>query len=191
MEETLIKENEITEQKAENTEKRRKKRERSPMDYAQRFLVTALAVVIVIWLMVSVVFGFIAAPNNDMYPRIDSGDLLLFYRFDRQVHSQDIIILDKNDTRYVGRVVAIEGDTVDITDDNRLIINGHSVIEPNIFYETSRYEGFVEYPLTIGKGECFVLVDSRQQGEDSRYYGVVKTDEIKGTVITVVRRTNL
>lgn len=191
MEETIIKENEIIEQKTENTEKRKKKREKAPMDYAQRFLITALAVVLVLWLMVSVVFGFMLAPNGDMYPRIDSGDLLLYYRFDKKVHAQDIIVLDKNDTRYVGRVIAVEGDTVDITDDSSLIINGHSVAEPNIFYETSRYEGFVEYPVTLGKDECFVLVDSRQQGEDSRYYGVVKADEIRGTVITVVRRTNL
>ena len=191
MEDKLIKEKKTAEQKPETKEADKKPRQRRPMDYAQRFLITALAVVIVIWLMVSVVFGFMVAPNGDMYPRIDSGDLLLFYRFDKNVHSQDVVVLDKNDTRYVGRVIAIEGDTVDITDDERLIINGNTVSEPNIFYSTSRYEGFVNYPLTLGKDECFVLVDSREKGEDSRYYGVVKTDEIRGTVITVVRRTNL
>ena len=65
------------------------------------------------------------------------------------------------------------------------------MIESNIFYSTPRYEGFVEYPLVLGEDECFVLVDKRNGGEDSRYYGPVDKDEILGTVITVVRRNSL
>ena len=88
-------------------------------------------------------------------------------------------------------MVAVAGDTVEITDDNRLIINGNAVLEPNIFYLTPRYEGFIEYPLTLLPGECFVLADSRSGGTDSRVFGPVFKNEINGTVITIVRRNNL
>ena len=71
------------------------------------------------------------------------------------------------------------------------IINGNQVVEPNIFYNTPKYEGYVEFPLTLGEGECFVLADSRRGGTDSRFFGPVNRDEIVGTVITILRRNNL
>ena len=49
----------------------------------------------------------------------------------------------------------------------------------------------MDYPLTLGPDECFVLADRRNGGEDSRYFGPVSKDEIMGTVVTIVRRTNL
>ena len=126
-----------------------------------------------------------------MYPRMDAGDLLLYYRLDRDVKSQDVIVFEKNNTRYVGRVVAVEGDEVEITDDERLSINGSIMIERGIYAKTPRFEGYTEYPLTLGKEQCFVLVDGREGGEDSRYFGPVEKQEILGTVITLLRRNNL
>ena len=35
-------------------------------------------------LMLGVVFGIMKAPSNDMSPRVDYGDLLLYFRFDRK-----------------------------------------------------------------------------------------------------------
>ena len=167
------------------------KKEISPMRYPQLFLLHAIVIVIILWLMFGWVFGIMSAPSNDMYPRIDSGDMLLYYRLDRDVMASDVIVLRKNDTVYVARVVAVGGDTVEITDKETLVVNGNTVIENNITEKTPIYEGFVEYPLTLKSGECFVLVDHRNGGEDSRYFGPVSKDEIIGTVITVVRRTNL
>ena len=37
----------------------------------------------------------------------------------------------------------------------------------------------------------FVLGDKREEAADSRFFGAVKRDEIKGTVITILRRNNL
>ncbi|MBQ7266397.1 MAG: signal peptidase I [Firmicutes bacterium] len=159
------------------------------MDQPQRFLFHALFAVVVLWIMFGHVFGFIHAPNNDMYPRIDSGDLLLYYRLDTDMKAQDIAVLKKNNTIYIGRVVAQGGDVVDITDSESLLVNGHAVYENNIFYKTPRLEGFVEYPITLEEGTYFILADQRETGEDSRYYGTVSKEEIMGTVITVIRRT--
>lgn len=164
---------------------------KSPMRYVQRSLLRALIAVIAVYAVFGWVFGLTTAPNNDMYPRIDAGDLILYYRLDTDVKAQDIVVLKKNDTTYLGRVVAVAGDTVEITENQALVINGSTMIESNIFYPTPLYEGFVEYPLTLGEGECFVLSDSRNGGEDSRYYGPVAREELLGSVITIVRRNNL
>ena len=174
-----------------------KRSERSVKDY-QFFVLRVLILVVVLWVLLFQIVGVTHMNSGDMYPRIDAGDFLLFYRLDTDVRAQDIIVFEKltpssggEKQLFISRVVAVAGDTVDISDAERLIVNGNAVIESNIFYSTPRYEGFTEYPLTLGPGECFVLADSRNGGTDSRYFGPVQQDEIRGTVITVVRRNNL
>ena len=94
-------------------------------------------------------------------------------------------------TTFVCRVVAGPGDTVEIAESERLIVNGNAVVEPNIFYNTPEYTGFIEYPLKLGEGQYFVLADSRNGGADSRFFGAVNREEILGTVITIMRRNNI
>lgn len=154
-------------------------------------LLSILIIIILVWLMLGVVFGIMKAPSNDMSPRIDYGDLLLYFRFDKKFDINEVVVLNKNDTIYLGRVIAVGGDTVDITDDATLIVNGNAISEPKIFYATPRFEGYEEYPQTVPEGEYFILVDKRESGEDSRYYGMVKEKEIKGSVVTIIRRNNL
>lgn len=154
-------------------------------------LLSILIIIIIVWLMLGVVFGIMKAPSNDMTPRIDYGDLLLYFRLDNKFDINEVVIIKKNDTIYLGRVIAVGGDTVDITDEANLVVNGNVINEPKIFYTTPRYEGYEEFPQTVPKGEYFILVDKREGGEDSRYYGTVTEKEIKGSVVTVIRRNNL
>ena len=203
------------------------------------------------------IVGLTLMPNGDMAPRVDAGDLLLFYRLERTFKAQDIIVFQKPASALevpaveffddeeeffeeepeeelpeaviperpktfteklssavnrfdrkvkslmgrklpaedagtlVCRVVAVAGDTVEISDDERLIVNGNAMIETGIFFSTPEYAGFVEYPLELQAGEVFVLADHRQGGADSRFFGPVKEEEILGTVITLLRRNKL
>ena len=178
------------------TAKQLRRSERGVRDY-QSLLIRFAALLLVIWLLFFQIVGLTHMPNADMSPRLDAGDLLLFYRLAGDVSAQDIIVIEKaapdnpKKQLFVCRVVAVAGDVVEITDDEQLKVNGHSMIEQNIFYPTARYEGFTEYPLTLGEGQCFVLADWRIGGSDSRYFGAVEKSEILGTVITVVRRNGL
>lgn len=149
---------------------------------------TVIVLFLILWLLFMFVVGLKMVPNDDMNPRLNAGDIMLYYKVDKLVNLQDVVVLKKNGTEYVGRVVAKGGDTVEITKEGNLIINGNMVTELNIFYSTPPYEGFTEYPLKLKKNECFVLSDKRDGGEDSRYYGPVKLSEIKGTVIGLYRR---
>ena len=196
-----MKKTEQTEEKQPLTEtqkqfKKIKRSEKSVKDY-QFFVLKLAGFLLVLWVLFFVLIGIMRVPSADMYPRLDSGDMILFYRLDKDVRAQDVIVVEKEVPTLQGeqlmvlRVVAVAGDTVEISDSNSLVINGNTMIESNIFYPTPRYEGFTEYPLTLGEGECFVLADSRNGGTDSRFFGPVTRDEILGTVITVVRRNNL
>ncbi len=142
----------------------------------------------ILWVLFGFVIGVKTVPNDDMKPRICAGDLVFFYRLDRRPDIREMIVLKKNETEYIGRVVAAGGDKVEITEDSVLMVNDSVVFEENIFCGTPPYEGYAEYPLVLGTDECFVLCDKRDGGEDSRYYGPVKNDEIIGTIIGQYRR---
>ena len=167
-----------------------KEKERNRFLY-QEFARHLLIFTVTVYILFGWIVGVTTCPNGDMYPRIDSGDLLLYYRLDKRPKAHDVVVLVKNDTKYVSRVVAVAGDTVEIKENGAVLVNGNSLVENNIFFETYPLEGFTEYPLTLKEGECFVLMDRRRGSEDSRFFGPVRYEEIKGTVITVVRRNNL
>lgn len=164
--------------------------ENSVKDY-QHFTIRLIIFLFVVWFLFFQVIGITHMPNEDMYPRIDAGDLVLYYRLDKDVKAQDVIAVEKSMSKtekslYILRVIATEGDTVEITDD-RLLVNGNAAIETNIFYDTYRYEDQITYPIKLGKDECFVLADKRDGGEDSRYFGVINKKDILGTVIAILR----
>ena len=175
-----------------------KKRHRRRMRALRSFLFRIAALALVIYVLFFHIVGLAIMPNRDMYPRLDGGDLLLYYRLEKNPKAQDLIVFDKNTESggeaklLVCRVIAAPGDTVDVSEENGLSVNGNSVIESNIFYPTKPYdEGISEYPIKLGEGEYFVLADQRNGGMDSRYFGPVRLDEIRGIVITVLRRNNL
>lgn len=215
--------------KAELRARKHKRRVRAVRSIILRLVVLFLVVYVLFFHLV----GLTIMPTGDMYPRIDAGDLVLFYRLESTVRAQDIVVFEKPTavlqesyeedmaveqptvnrdkpffrraldwlgfrdpadppmTRFICRVVAAPGDTVEISENETLLVNGNVMIENNIFYSTPLYGGFVEYPLKLGENEFFVLADHRTGGADSRFFGIVTKDEIEGTVITILRRNNL
>lgn len=223
-------------QGAETTEKRqaspanapekKKRKKRGRLFRAVRsFLLRTVLFGLVLYVLLFHITGLTIMRTGDMYPRIDAGDLVLFYRLDEKWHAQDVVVIDKAVAsdysavnaeprektwwrqaldwlkvpdpedppvkRFVCRVVAAPGDTVEVTEDRRLIVNGNAMIESGIFYSTAAYAGYMQYPIRLGPDEYFVMADFRNGGVDSRFFGPVSKDEIQGTVITIVRRNNL
>ena len=220
------------ERTAQEKAARKAKLHKRHMKALRDLLIRVLSLALVVYILFFHLVGITIMPNADMYPRIDAGDMVLFYRLERSIHAQDVIVFEKPTasleesyemeeagqaaarpeksvirkaldwlgfrdpadppkTLFVCRVVAGPGDKVEISDGERLIVNGNTMIESNIFYSTPMYGTFVEYPLTLGEGQYFVLADSRNGGADSRFFGAVNAEEILGTVITIVRRNNL
>nr|WP_296192524.1 signal peptidase I [uncultured Anaerobutyricum sp.] len=162
------------------------------MSEIKAFFIRFIILIIFLWLLFGVFFGIASVRGDDMFPRMSAGDVALYYRLEKNFNSGDVLILKKEGKMRVGRVVAHENDSVEITEEGELKINGNVVVENNVFYKTYPYDKKrVRYPLKLKKDEVFVLCDYREGGKDSRYFGAVRKSEIKGKVITILRRSNL
>lgn len=155
------------------------------------FLVRLFLLITVIGILFGVVFGLTPMANADMQPAVCAGDLMLYYRLDKNLKIDDVVVFQKEGIQYTGRIVAVPGDVVEITDESDLMVNKSTVMEDNIFYTTPAYDSEVEYPLALKEDQYFILCDNREGAKDSRSFGVVDTSEIKGKVITIVRRSGI
>jgi len=150
-------------------------------------IVVILALVVAIF---TFVYGVHMVSDPHMSPMINDGDVVMFFRMGRDYDIGDLLLLNYSGYRQVRRVVAQAGDTVDFAE-NGLIVNGALIHEPLIFQDTWRLETAVEFPLTVGSGQVFVLGDARTSAIDSRAYGPVNVSDTLGTVITVIRRRGM
>ena len=155
------------------------------------FLTKLVMMAGLMWFLFGYLFGITPVKNNDMQPRLSSGDLLLYYRLEENLRPQDIVVFEKEGKQYIGRVIARNGDSVEITEDSRVKINGSTVVETDIYYSTPKYGDEVEYPVNLTETQYFILCDYRDGARDSRYFGAVEFEEMKGKVLAVIRRSGL
>lgn len=155
------------------------------------FFTRLICMAAILALLFGFVFGIAPVADESMKPVLSPGDVVLYYRLENSYVSQDVVVFGKNGRQYIGRIVARGGDTVEITEDSQLKINGSIVAETNIYFSTPIYDTSVEYPLTLAQDEYFILCDHRISGKDSRYFGAIRENEIKGILIAAVRRPGL
>lgn len=149
-----------------------------------------LKIIVFILLLVVIflfIFGIARCCDNSMSPSFKNGDLAIYYRLQKEYQVSDVVVLKKDGEEQLRRVIAKAGDQVDITEEG-LKVNGYLQQEDAIYTETLPYIEGITFPIILGQGEYFVLGDNRTTAKDSRIYGVVKQEEIKGTIITLLRR---
>ena len=144
------------------------------------------AIVGVFVVVFTLIFGLFRVGDMSMYPAIKDGDLVMYYRFDKRYVATDTVAISYDGETQARRVIAIEGDTVDIRE-GKLYVNGAPQCEKDVQGVTDRYESDVEFPLTVQEGEIFVLGDSREYSTDSRIYGCVPINKTLGKVTMIMR----
>lgn len=95
-----------------------------------------------------------------------------------------------NNQTIVSRVVAREGDEVDI-DSKGLKVNGNRIVEETIIKETTQVKDAVKFPLTVPKGCVFALGDNRDIAIDSRIVGCIDVNKTEGKVIGLFRHRGI
>ena len=148
--------------------------------------------VIGITLLIFSVFLRVAVVDGDsMQSTLHSGDTLLLCDFVYTPKKGDIIVFQVAGSDHshpvVKRVIATEGDTVDIDFDGWTVSVNDNVIEESYVTkaDTAMERGNIAFPLTVPQGCVFVLGDNRNASWDSRYsaVGCVDTRAILGKVL--------
>ena len=150
-------------------------------------VVAAAAAALLTW-----VFALVRVEGAGMYPTAGDGDLALVWRLadaEADLVADTVVAYEVDGVVYVGRIVAVAGDEVEVTDEGYLLVNGNvqdAVTLEGTYPSTS---GDVEYPLTLAEGELWVLGDGRADaiGTDSRTLGPVAVSEVVGTVVALLR----
>lgn len=179
----------------EEKEEKEKKKASKTQEYSlskdvYNLVVKIMEVVALVGLLYVFIFGIYQNRDLSMAPALQDGDLVIYYKLDKNYVVSDTIVVEYQGKKQTRRVVARAGDVVDITD-RGLEINGALQQEVHIYEETLLFKDGVKFPLTVQPGYVFVLGDARESAVDSRLYGPVKVDDTLGQVFCIVRRRSI
>jgi signal peptidase I len=155
------------------------------------FIYSFIETVVIALVIAVVLYLFIMTPHevlgNSMHPTYKNGEYLmankLTYKFG-EPRRGDVIIFKYSDTQdFIKRIIGIPGDTVMIKD-GKVYVNGN-LLNENSYLKDTVYTSGGEYlaegeTLTLEENEYFVLGDNRPHSSDSRTFGPISKDRIKG-----------
>jgi signal peptidase I len=139
-------------------------------------------------------FRMVIVDGDSMYDTLVNGDYLLLVNniFYHDPQPGDIVVASKDSFRngspIVKRVIATEGQTVDIDfTTGTVYVDGTALDEPYIYSPTTNPEGMV-FPLVVDEGCLFVMGDNRSRSMDSRdpEIGLIDKREILGKAILLM-----
>ena len=141
------------------------------------------------WVVFTQIFSFVQVDGMDMYPALRDGDLTVVFRVDDALALNDVVVYEVEGQTRFARIVAAAGDVVQLSESGSLVVNG-TTQAGEIFYPSYARDG-VEYPYRVPENCVFLLGDYRTQARDSRDFGAIPLENVRGRVITLMRRRGI
>lgn len=148
-----------------------------------------LSVVISAIFIIALVFTFgfrlVGVSGSSMVSTLIDGDWLIVTPYYDEPEYGDIVIsTHRLETMgpIVKRVIATEGDVVDIDENGNVYVNGEMLDESSYTVPVSRRYGDLSYPVTVPEGHVMLFGDNRPLSSDSRYshVGFAPVDALLG-----------
>ncbi|MEK7329392.1 MAG: signal peptidase I [Candidatus Eisenbacteria bacterium] len=174
-----------------------------PRSIVREYVEAALwALIITLFLRAFVIQAF-RIPSESMKDTLLVGDFLFVNKFEygpkmpfthlrlpglRQPKRGDVIVFQfpqDPSKDFIKRCVATGGETVEIKN-KQVAVNGRALNEPYTIHtdpsvKPAGYEYRDNYgPYTVPPGELFMMGDNRDNSNDSRYWGTLEMDLVKG-----------
>lgn len=159
---------------------------REAYEWVQALVCSVLAVVMIF----TFVIRLIGVDGHSMVPTLQNGDRLLVLNsmlYDDYKYG-DIVVLRKESfltEPIVKRVIATEGQTVDIDFANGIVYVDGVALEEDYINDLTYTDEGTEFPLTVPEGSIFVMGDNRNRSDDSRNsaLGTVDTRYVIGRAV--------
>ena len=172
-----------------------------------------IAVILALFVRTWVVQAF-KIPTGSMENNLLIGDHLLVNKFvfapsqtaiERAIlpvgtiKRRDIIVFkypEEPDRDFIKRVIGLPGETVEVRE-KKVYINGQPLDEPyahylppaatsSEFHEVTSFDVRERYgPVTVPPNQYFVMGDNRDNSQDSRYWGFLPRENIKGKALLI------
>lgn len=134
--------------------------------------------------------------DNRMAPTLKKKDMVLVKKNVR-LQRFDIVLCQINSQTMFLRIIGLPEESISYSDDV-LYVNGNPLEEPFVMnksgYKQDKHQLYTDsFTLSafgefnsIPRDEYLLLGDNRPYSNDSRYYGLIHRDEIKGKLITII-----
>ena len=174
----------------DDNKKKKKKTKNSPSEFMNGiydWVSAGLFALSVIVILMTFCFRLVNVDGSSMLQTLQNGNKVIVTGLDYNPEVGDIIVISHGaelDKALVKRIIAVEGQTVDINSETgEVSVNNIVLDEPYINGKTVA-EGDMEFPLQVTEGNVFVLGDNRPISKDSRYkeVGLIDKDSIIGKV---------
>ncbi len=141
-----------------------------------RNLIPYIIIIVVVVFIRTFIITPVKVNGNSMYPTLDGNEIMLLNKLG-EIDRFDIVVvlLDENDHHLIKRVIGLPGETIKISN-SKIYINGKKLEDDFGYGRTYNVDA-----VTLGEDEYFVLGDNRVVSIDSRVFGKVSREEIKGT----------
>jgi signal peptidase I len=129
------------------------------------------------------VFNCSVVRGSSMAPGIHDGDRILIDHMGYLFHPMergDVVVLKypfDPSIDYIKRVIGLPGDEV-VLEDGHVWVNGSEVLEPYV----AQFDPFTSMTARVLPAHVFVLGDNRPRSSDSREFGQVPRDYVRGKV---------
>jgi signal peptidase I len=184
------------------TKKGKKTREKQRKSLFREYLEAAIIAVVLALFIRTFVIQAYKIPSGSMEPTLLVGDHILVNKFIYGIKAPfikktiipvsepkrgDIIVfaypLDRKKD-YIKRLIGLPGDEIQITDE-KIFINGKLFDAPfGVYDQNSRRDNRLG-PIVVPASGLFVMGDNRDHSYDSRYWGFVPLELVKGKAIII------
>lgn len=181
--------------KEDSSEEQKDKQEINIVKELLSLIIYIGIVIIICYCIITYVGQRTTVNGQSMENTLKDGDNLWIDKFTyhfRDPKRFDIVVFpyQDEDVYYIKRIIGLPGETVQITSDGAILIDGQRLSE-SYGKEVIFDSGTASEPHTLGEDEYFVLGDNRNDSRDSRWadVGDIDRDEIVGKA--VIRLTPL
>lgn len=155
------------------------------------WLHTLISAIVFVVLLLTFVFRLVVVDGESMMDTLYDRDQVLVTNFCYTPKCGDVVVISKGaelNKPIIKRVIATEGQTLDIDfETGTVTVDGVVIDEPYIKDLTTR-KGDAEIPAVVPKDTVFVMGDNRNHSTDSRFtaVGLIDEDNIIGKAQYVV-----